>query len=135
VLGSLGDVSFLSFGRGKNITCGSGGAILTNDDRIGKALAREYAQLPGESLLGMLTNWLEVAATQFLINPSRYWFPAGLPFLKLGETKFYTDFPITRMDPVRAGLLLSNCSDHSSRPCGLSRHPAEENQSIFVYLC
>ncbi len=105
VLGSLGDVSFLSFGRGKNITCGSGGAILTNDDRIGEALAREYAQLPDESLVGMLTNWLEVAATQFLINPSRYWFPAGLPFLKLGETKFYTDFPITRMDPVRAGLL------------------------------
>ncbi len=105
VLGSLGDVSFLSFGRGKNITCGSGGAILTNDDRIAEALAQEYAQLPDESLLGMLTNWLEVAATQFLINPSRYWFPAGLPFLKLGETKFYTDFPITRMDPVRAGLL------------------------------
>ena len=105
VLGSLGDVSFLSFGRGKNITCGSGGAILTNDDRIGEALAREYEQLPDESLLGMFRNWFEVAATQFLINPSRYWFPAGLPFLKLGETKFYTDFPITRMDPVRAGLL------------------------------
>lgn len=103
--GSMGDVSFLSFGRGKNITCGSGGAILTNDDRIGEALAEEYAQLPAESLAAQLRNWVEVAATQFLISPSRYWFPAGLPFLKLGETKFYTDFPITRMDPVRAGLL------------------------------
>ena len=103
--GTMGDVSFLSFGRGKNITCGSGGAILTNDDRIGEALAQEYAQLPDESLAGQLKNWLEVAATQFLINPSRYWFPAGLPFLKLGDTKFYTDFPLTRMDSVRAGLL------------------------------
>mgnify|MGYP000004545318 CR=1 FL=1 len=103
--GSLGDVSFLSFGRGKNITCGSGGAILTNDDRIGEALAQVYAQLPDESLAGRLKNWLEVAVTQWLIHPSRYWFPAGLPFLKLGDTKFYTDFPITRMDSVRAGLL------------------------------
>ena len=103
--GSIGDVSFLSFGRGKNITCGSGGVILTNDDRIGEALAQEYAQLPGESVARQIQNWLEVAVTQLLIHPSRYWFPAGLPFLKLGETKFYADFPITRMDSVRAGLL------------------------------
>jgi dTDP-4-amino-4,6-dideoxygalactose transaminase len=103
--GAMGDVSFLSFGRGKNITCGSGGAILSNDDRIAEAVAREYAQLPEVSLLGMLTNWLEVATTQLLINPSLYWLPAGLPFLKLGETKFYRDFPVSRMDSVRAGLL------------------------------
>ena len=103
--GVLGDVSFLSFGRGKNITCGSGGAILTNDDRIGEALAREYALLPQVSLIDMLKNWLEVAVTKVLINPALYWLPAGLPFLKLGETKFYTDFPITRLDPIRAGLL------------------------------
>jgi len=103
--GAMGDVSFLSFGRGKNITCGSGGAILTNDDRIGEVLAREYALLPEVSLADMLKNWLEVAVTKVLLNPSLYWLPAGLPFLKLGETKFYTDFPITRLDPIRAGLL------------------------------
>jgi hypothetical protein len=68
-------------------------------------VARAYAQLPKESLVGVLKNWLEVAVTQVLINPSLYWLPAGLPFLKLGETKFYHDFPITRMDSVRAGLL------------------------------
>lgn len=103
--GAMGDVSFLSFGRGKNITCGSGGAILTNDDRIGEALAREYAELSEVSLVEMLRNWLEVALTKVLISPSLYWLPAGLPFLKLGETKFYTEFPIARLDPVRAGLL------------------------------
>ncbi|MBS0169859.1 MAG: DegT/DnrJ/EryC1/StrS family aminotransferase [Nitrospira sp.] len=104
-LGSIGDVAFLSFGRGKNITCGSGGAILTNDDRIGEAIDREYAGLPEVSIPAMLKNWLEVAVTQMLIHPSRYWFPAGLPFLGLGETTFYTDFLMARMDAVRAGLL------------------------------
>jgi len=103
--GTMGDVAFLSFGRGKNISCGSGGAILSNDDRIGEAITREYARLPEESVFGMLKNWLEVAATQLLITPSYYWLPAGLPFLKLGETKFDTDFLVTRMDSVRAGLL------------------------------
>jgi len=103
--GAMGDVSFLSFGRGKNITCGSGGAILTNDDRIAEVLAREYALLPEMPLADMLKNWLEVALTKVLINPSLYWLPVGLPFLKLGETKFYTDFPVARLDPIRAGLL------------------------------
>ncbi|MCC2641094.1 MAG: putative Aminotransferase [Nitrospira sp.] len=103
--GTMGDVAFLSFGRGKNISCGSGGAILSNDDRIGEAITRYHTQLPEESILGMLKNWLEVVATQLLINPSCYWIPTGLPFLKLGETKFYKDFPVARMDSVRAGLL------------------------------
>ncbi|HVG02706.1 MAG TPA: aminotransferase class V-fold PLP-dependent enzyme [Nitrospira sp.] len=104
-IGTLGDVSFLSFGRGKNLSCGSGGAVLSNDDRIAAAISREYAQLPEESVFGMLKNWFEVAATQLLIDPSVYWLPAGLPFLKLGETKFFRDFSIFKMDPVRAGLL------------------------------
>src|SRR5262249_24735441 len=39
------------------------------------------------------------------VTPRMYWLPAGLPFLKLGETKFYRDFPIHQMDGVRAGLL------------------------------
>lgn len=103
--GAMGDVAFLSFGRGKHLTCGSGGAILTNDDRIGEAVGCEYARIPDESLLGMMKNWLEVAVTQLLIHPSLYWLPAGLPFLKLGETTFYRDFPVVRMDSVRAGLL------------------------------
>lgn len=103
--GTMGDAAFLSFGRGKNISCGSGGAILTNNDRIGDAIARYYTELHEESMLGMLQNWLEVAATQLLINPRFYWIPAGLPWLKLGETRFYKDFPVMRMDSLRAGLL------------------------------
>jgi dTDP-4-amino-4,6-dideoxygalactose transaminase len=107
LLGTAGDVSFLSFGRGKNVTCGSGGAILTNSDPIAQAIRLEYEQLQKETLRGALTNWMEVLAMQFLITPTTYWFPAGLPFLKLGDTKFYPDFPICRMDAVRAGLLAS----------------------------
>lgn len=149
--GVLGDVSFLSFGRGKNITCGSGGAILTNDERIGEALAREYALLPQVSLIDMLKNWLEVAVTKVLINPALYWLPAGLPFLKLGETKFYTDFPITRLDPIRAGLLrrwkrrLANSTTsrvmHSEQMLrSLARSnvqtikPSDQGQSVYLRL-
>ncbi|MEX5216509.1 MAG: DegT/DnrJ/EryC1/StrS family aminotransferase [Nitrospira sp.] len=104
-LGTNGDVSFLSFGRGKNITCGSGGVILTNSDCIAEAVRLEYEQVTSEATSEEVKNWLEVAAMWFLISPFLYWIPAGLPFLKLGETKFYHDFPISRMGKVRAGLL------------------------------
>lgn len=104
-LGTLGDVSFFSFGRGKNITCGSGGVILTNSDVVAKALRSRYDQLKDESLLGRMRNFGEVLTMRLLINPVAYWFPAGLPFLELGETKFSTDFEVMRMDGVRAGML------------------------------
>lgn len=113
-LGTSGDVSFLSFGRGKNITCGSGGAILTNSDRIAAAIRAEYERLESESSAGAIRNWLEVALMRLLVSPAAYWFPSGLPFLKLGETKFYRNFPVVRMDTIRAGLL-SNWRTRVSR--------------------
>ena len=104
-LGTSGDVAFLSFGRGKNVTCGSGGVILTNDRKIGNAIQSVYDRLPTESAVDALGNWMQVVAMRLLLNPRLYWIPVGLPFLKLGETKFYTDFPMRRMDSMRAGLL------------------------------
>ena len=104
-LGTGGDVAFLSFGRGKNVTCGSGGVILTNDGNIGNAIQSLYDRLSAETALAALGNWIQVVAMRLLLNPRLYWIPAGLPFLKLGETKFYTDFPMRRMDSMRAGLL------------------------------
>src|SRR5438128_7129737 len=44
-LGTIGDVGIFSLGRGKNITCGSGGIILTNSAPIARATARTYANL------------------------------------------------------------------------------------------
>ena len=104
-LGTHGDVAFLSFGRGKNITCGSGGVILTDSDSIADAIRAEYERLETESLAGSIKNWLEVVAMHLLVNPATYWLPSGLPFLKLGETRFYREFPMVRMDRIRAGLL------------------------------
>ena len=44
-LGTLGDVGIFSLGRGKNITCGSGGIVVTNSAQIADALGRRWRQL------------------------------------------------------------------------------------------
>jgi dTDP-4-amino-4,6-dideoxygalactose transaminase len=105
LLGTLGDVAFFSLGRGKNLTCGTGGIILTCSSSLAGQIQTEYAALADAPRADALGNWLEMLSMCILVHPALYWIPAGLPFLRLGESRFYTDFPLRRMDEVRAGLL------------------------------
>ncbi len=105
--GTLGDVGFFSLGRGKNVTCGSGGIILTSDDAIARSIAARWAGLEREPAVRLLKDIAEVALMAVFLDPRLYWFPSGLPFLGLGETRYAPDFPIRRMSGFRAGLMRS----------------------------
>ena len=104
-LGTLGDVAFFSLGRGKNLTCGTGGVILAKSLPVAETIKAEYRTLPEAPLGEVARNWLEMVIMRLFIHPFLYWLPAGLPFLRLGETTFETDFRICRMDEVRAHQL------------------------------
>ena len=52
-----------------------------------------------------LKELLNAVLLALFIQPSLYWAPAGLPFLRLGETFFYCNFPIKRFSGMQAGLL------------------------------
>jgi perosamine synthetase len=105
MIGTIGDVGFFSLGRGKNITCGSGGVIVTNSDTIANAIAGGYAELREPGIATVLKNFFQLLFMSAFIRPSLYWFPAGLPFLGLGETIFHKDFPIQKLSKRKAGLL------------------------------
>ena len=105
LLGTRGDVGFFSFGRGKHLSCGSGGAIVTDSADIGGAVAREMALLDEPGPLESARQLAETVFTALFIHPSLYWIPAGLPFLGLGETVFDPGFPVRRLSRVQAGLL------------------------------
>ncbi|MCG3116105.1 MAG: DegT/DnrJ/EryC1/StrS family aminotransferase [Candidatus Manganitrophus sp. SA1] len=104
-LGTLGDVGFFSLGRGKNITCGSGGIIVTNSDLIAEAIRRHDHGLEAPQMGETLGELLQLILMALFIRPVFYWFPAGLPFLKLGETFFHRDFPVKRLSGAKVGLL------------------------------
>lgn len=104
-LGTQGDVGFFSLGRGKNVTVGSGGVILTDSDQIAEQLSLIYEKAPEASLKSQIMNVLMVGAMRLAIHPLLYWLPAGLPFLGLGETIYDPHFSIHKMDGMRAGLL------------------------------
>ncbi|HKW48598.1 MAG TPA: DegT/DnrJ/EryC1/StrS family aminotransferase [Gemmatimonadaceae bacterium] len=80
-LGSLGDVSVLSFGRGKGLFGGRGGALLV---RSAELVERMPTALP----LGRRRGFGDVAAAMAqwaLGRPTLYAVPASLPWLHLGE--------------------------------------------------
>jgi len=102
-LGALGALGVLSFGRGKGLTGGRGGALLGNDDRGAAVLATVRAGLrPGHTSamepIAVLAQWL-------LARPSLYGIPASLPFLGLGETVYRRPEESRAMSTLALGLL------------------------------
>ncbi len=105
LLGTIGDVGFFSLGRGKNITCGSGGIIVTNSDKIALAISKQCSNIQYPGKIESVKDFLKIMLMAIFIHPFLYWFPSGLSFLKLGETIFYKEFPIKRLSGIQAGLL------------------------------
>ena len=84
-VGSFGDVSVLSFGRGKGTTTGSGGALLVRNPAFGDAVAATNARSPRRGLRPLFA----LAAQWVLARPSLFAIPASIPALRLGETVYH----------------------------------------------
>jgi dTDP-4-amino-4,6-dideoxygalactose transaminase len=104
-LGTLGDVGIFSLGRGKNITCGSGGIIITSSGRLADAIGHLYRPLTAASRASQLTDFVRLVIMAIFIRPWLYWIPAALPFLGLGQTVFPKQIPLKRLSGMQAGLL------------------------------
>jgi dTDP-4-amino-4,6-dideoxygalactose transaminase len=103
--GTTGHVGFYSFGRGKSVTCGSGGVIVASSSDIVAALDRELAGLGRPATLAAAKALAEAAVLAVFLRPSLYRIPASVPGLHLGETIYSVDFAVRRMSGAQAGLL------------------------------
>jgi dTDP-4-amino-4,6-dideoxygalactose transaminase len=104
-LGTRADVGIFSLGRGKNITCGAGGIIVTDVTEIAAEVRRLVDGLPASRVRDEIATLGGLALLCTFVSPRLYWFPSGLPFLRLGETIFHRDFPVGRISNVSASLL------------------------------
>ena len=82
-LGSIGNIGVLSFGRGKGMTAGSGGALLVRTPGHEAWMRRARAALDaprrgGREIVSLAAQWI-------LARPSLYRLPAAIPQLRLGE--------------------------------------------------
>lgn len=85
-LGQHGSLGVLSFGRGKGVTAGRGGALLGND-LTGNEVVDRASAAPGHSTAAG-RELLLLAAQWLLARRGLYWLPASIPLLRLGETTY-----------------------------------------------
>jgi dTDP-4-amino-4,6-dideoxygalactose transaminase len=104
-LGTLGDVGFFSLGRGKNIACGSGGVVITSSGVIANSIRKDYSNLETVPTIEYLKMIVQNILIAIFTHPAWYWFPKNFPFLKIGETHFYSTFPLKKLSGFQAGLL------------------------------
>lgn len=104
-LGTQGDAGIFSFGRGKHVTCGSGGMVVTNSTAIAAAIARCHRTLAPEPVARQIAEFLKTVLMIVFIRPSLYWIPAAIPVLGLGRTIYPTHIAVHRLSGFQAGLL------------------------------
>jgi len=96
--GTTASLAVLSFGRGKGLTGGSGGAVLAHDDAGARIVERARSLLDAPR-----RGWpelLNIAAQLVFQRPSLYALPAAVPFLHLGETIYRKPKPMRRATNV-----------------------------------
>jgi dTDP-4-amino-4,6-dideoxygalactose transaminase len=117
--GALAPVSILSFGRGKGINAGGGGAMLWDAEQIPQ---RPTVTLPAQSPLKILVSAVLVDR---LSSPLLYRLPTLLPGLGLGETAYHAPRPPAHMSGVSAALLSLALRDEPTVLAG--RQAAEQS--------
>lgn len=106
VVGSLGAISTLSFGRGKGWTGGSGGALLIRGGASSGAPLAVPDQLRSVGTGADMKTWLRLSAQWLLGRPSVYGVPRSVPALSLGKTTYKPpEAPISMARSAAAGVL------------------------------
>lgn len=135
-LGALGELSVLSFGRGKGWTGGGGGALLarglTADGRSDlSALTREQGTGEIRTAVTLLAQWA-------LGRPSLYGLPYRVPWLHLGETHYREPEPLQGIPRISAGAVTATAEQAAEaasarrRVASLLRRATEKNDGLQV---
>lgn len=103
VLGSIGDIGVLSFGRGKGLTSGRGGALLWNQNlETFGSNAVAGVEVGSRRWLG---EALICTAQWSLGRPALFGIPSSIPMLHLGDTVFRPPHDIEAISAFATGVL------------------------------
>ena len=123
--GALGDLGVMSFGRGKGMTGGRGGALLLNRADLGGVFNDVVAAI-GDGGRGTPGDVARLAAQWLLARPWLYAVPTALPWLGLGETVYRSPHPPRGIASHSAGVV--------ERTIRLVRHEAESRRRTAALL-
>jgi perosamine synthetase len=126
--GSFGDMTVLSFGRGKGWAGGGGGALLIRREDVASTVSRfrlrpaPFGASPRSALMSTL-QWL-------FGRPSLYWLPSMVPGLGLGETRFREPRPPTDI-PTFSAALAFMATENATQEVGVRRRNAQRLRGLL----
>jgi dTDP-4-amino-4,6-dideoxygalactose transaminase len=95
-VGTFGDFSFCSFGRGKNLSTYEGGCVLTSSGALAQGLERELAFLPKPGLATELKLGIKFAAFALVCRP--FWYGLLHPLAaRFKDNSVPSGFDVNRM--------------------------------------
>lgn len=103
-VGTIGDIGFFSLGRGKALSTMEGGVIITSRSDLGIKIGALVETLPGYSPFSAAIFAMKTFLANVLIHPLLFWLPKSLPFLKLGETIYDTNFKVKKISAFQRKL-------------------------------
>lgn len=104
-VGEGGDLTVVSFGRGKGSTGGSGGALLARRRDLVDALREHGARL--QTSHARAFDVVALAAQWLLARPWLYALPAAIPSLQLGQMVYHPAREPARLPAMNARILSS----------------------------
>jgi perosamine synthetase len=107
--GGFGDVGLYSFDKGKNIPTMQGGALVARRGVLSEEIERQWTALPFSAPAETCMNAGKLAAYSLLLKPAYFGLVRSLPGLKLGQTPYELEYPITRYSPALAGIAVRLC--------------------------
>lgn len=110
-LGTLGDIGLFSFRRGKPLSFMGGGALLVNNPEFRESVELLYGRLPQKKEPSSLPYLLQILVYSLFFHPRLYWIPQRIPWLRLGETIFTTDYNVARLNPRVLGIARQICGE------------------------
>lgn len=140
-LGSEGDLTVLSFGRGKPVSVLHGGAVVVNNPRLVKSTQEAF-----ERLAAPLPHWFGsyyrvlVAAYAFLFDPKWFGLPQALPWFRIGQTVYIRHTPVHAMAMAAMRILKPMLSNHSllmdtrARVAAKYLQRLREQSAVFEFL-
>lgn len=130
LLGTTGDFGLFSFGRGKALPVGGGGALVSKH----KSILQEI--IFNQQKIG-LSDFISTIITQISIKPLLYWVPEKLP-LGLGKTYFDTNFNVSTMTKLSQKLamrLIPSLNDiNTHRRCIAKVYDESLDNNLFTLV-
>ena len=126
--GALSDWAILSFGRGKGLNAGGGGAVLAGS-AVADALLR-LPQLPALSAMVSLRVLGGSVATAVVAHPQVYGTIQGIPALAVGATRFTPPHPVSAMSPISATLVRAALD---AEPATLARRRCMDQEYLSAF--